>query len=213
MRKEAAKLLVAVRKGERVPIRTRIFLFDDSVTVDDFVMNKTQQYVTLRTTRKHTFRNGVSRHQFFTLPGFSNQLLFVNCGEGESEVPFFGPINNRVASPAIQLAQEHIVLFDRSEKATKRVGEDLFAFRCVQELLQKALEAKWEDIKPQEKSEFIDRIFPHLSWGLYTRLNPIFLGENSITSLWIDEVMVAQLARPNALAASQNLYEIVEEEQ
>lgn len=142
MRKEAAKLLVAVRKGERVPIRTRIFLFDDSVTVDDFVMNKTQQYVTLRTTRKHTFRNGVSRHQFFTLPGFSNQLLFVNCGEGESEVPFFGPINNRVASPAIQLAQEHIVLFDRSEKATKRVGEDLFAFRCVQELLQKALEAK-----------------------------------------------------------------------
>lgn len=50
----------------------------------------------LKTTNKHTFRTGYSRHSYELIePG---KIRFYNVGKGRSSVPLFGHINNIVAS-------------------------------------------------------------------------------------------------------------------
>ncbi|KAI9830653.1 MAG: hypothetical protein M1819_005463 [Sarea resinae] len=421
MMRETAKLLIAVRSGEHIPLGTRVFLFDDSVTVDKFSIHKTEQYVTLRTARKHTFRDGISRHQFRVFPGFPNKLLFFNWGEGRSAVPSFDVFNNLVASlmwsasgklgamryqlflqqqpsddevfafvidehqsfakaigfwkdpelhgtasllkllgvtfgrvnlhivsyyhytqdqandwaarelqrsrkfqanqptrrtrvrtvtdddmrksttkrlqvmttvsssleyttklkrrlapqlltspmsleilgddedklfrekleavvkeyacrrlgadflsqqrpKGVQTVKDHVILFDGPGKAIERVREDLFAFGSIQGLLRAALESMWEetnaevlgalwqyvqggDSPPKNRFRFDQQKRPKAAWSFRARADRVFLGEHSITTLWINEAIAARLARPEALSMTQNLCDTAIEEQ
>ncbi|UKZ54371.1 hypothetical protein TrVGV298_008179 [Trichoderma virens] len=66
------------------------------------ILDGTRQGVRVSTTNKHTFRDGYSLHMFQLLGqdegDGTSQIRFLNQGEGKTTVPFFGPINNAVAS-------------------------------------------------------------------------------------------------------------------
>ncbi len=100
LEKGKQRLLQNAMEGKMPPIGTRIVLFKDSVKVDETIMDGSRQGVRLKTTNKHTFRDGYSLHMFLELkPGEGTaKIQFINQGEGISGVPFFGPINNMVAS-------------------------------------------------------------------------------------------------------------------
>ncbi|KIJ38571.1 hypothetical protein M422DRAFT_75942 [Sphaerobolus stellatus SS14] len=61
-------------------------------------MDDKRQGVQLQTTKKHTFRDGYALHMFERIEGSDSQIKFLNQGEGTSEVPLFGPMNNMIAS-------------------------------------------------------------------------------------------------------------------
>ena len=99
LEKGKEKLLQNAIEGKMPPIDARIVLFKDSVKVVETIMDGSFQGVRLKTS-KHTFRDGYSLHMFgIPEPGEeTTKIQFINQGEGVSSVPFFGSINNMVAS-------------------------------------------------------------------------------------------------------------------
>lgn len=96
------RLLQNAMDGKMPPDGVRILLFQDSIKVVETILDGTRQGVRVSTTNKHTFRDGYSLHMFQKLGqgegDGTSQIRFLNQGEGKTTVPFFGPINNAVAS-------------------------------------------------------------------------------------------------------------------